>query len=72
MILPNEVEERLLSIEQEYVARERLKKFNLVPKRKILFYGPPGCGKTLSAERIAWNLDLEFSSLIQYNWHIRG
>lgn len=25
MILPNEVEERLLSIEQEYVARERLK-----------------------------------------------
>ena len=42
MILPNEVEERLLSIEQEYVARERLKKFNLVPKTKILLYGPPG------------------------------
>ena len=58
MILLNEVEERLLSIEQEYVARERLKKFNLVPKRKILLYGPPGCGKTLSAERIAWNLGL--------------
>ena len=52
------VEERLLSIEQEYVARERLKKFNLVPKRKILLYGPPGCGKTLSAERIAWNLGI--------------
>ena len=32
MILPNEVEERLLSIKQEYVARERLKNFNLVPK----------------------------------------
>lgn len=58
MILPNEVEERLLSIEQEYVARERLKKYNLVPKQKILLYGPPGCGKTLSAERIAWNLGL--------------
>lgn len=58
MILPNEVEERLLSIKQEYVSRERLKKFNLVPKRKILLYGPPGCGKTLSAERIAWNLGL--------------
>ena len=56
--IPREVEERLLSIEQEYVARERLKKFNLVPKRKILLYGPPGCGKTLSAERIAWNLGL--------------
>lgn len=58
MILPNEVEERLLSVEQEYVARDRLKRYNLMPKRKILLYGPPGCGKTLSAERIAWNLGL--------------
>lgn len=58
MILPPEVEERLLSIEQEYAAKERLKKYNLVPKKKILLYGSPGCGKTLSAERIAWNLGL--------------
>ena len=58
MILPNAVEDRLLSIEQEYAAKERLKRYNLVPKKKILFYGPPGCGKTLSAERIAWNLGL--------------
>ena len=58
MILPHNVEERLLSIEQEYAARERLKKYNLVPKKKVLLYGPPGCGKTLSAERIAWNLGL--------------
>lgn len=58
MILPMSVEKRLLSIEQEYSARDRLKKYNLLPKRKILLYGPPGCGKTLSAERIAWNLGL--------------
>lgn len=58
MVLPESVEERLLSIEQEYAARERLKKYNLVPKRKVLLYGPPGCGKTMSAERIAWNLGL--------------
>lgn len=58
MILPSEVEERLFSIEQEYAARERLKKYNLTPKKKILLYGSPGCGKTLSAERIAWNLGL--------------
>lgn len=33
MVLPEGVEERLLSIEQEYAARERLKRYNLVPKR---------------------------------------
>jgi SpoVK/Ycf46/Vps4 family AAA+-type ATPase len=58
MILPFDVEERLLSIEQEFAARKRLEKYNLKPKQKILLYGPPGCGKTLSAERIAWNLGL--------------
>jgi SpoVK/Ycf46/Vps4 family AAA+-type ATPase len=58
MVLPVDVEERLLSIEREYAAKERLGKFNLLPKKKILLHGAPGCGKTLSAERIAWNLGL--------------
>ena len=59
MVLPEGVEERLLSIEQEYAARERLKKIQpCSQKEKCCFYGPPGCGKTMSAERIAWNLGL--------------
>ena len=58
MILPPDAEMRLQSIEKEYTAKERLSKYNLTPKQKILLYGPPGCGKTLSAERIAWNLGL--------------
>lgn len=58
MVLPSNVEERLESIEREYAAKERLGKYNLYPKKKILLHGSPGCGKTLSAERIAWNLGL--------------
>jgi SpoVK/Ycf46/Vps4 family AAA+-type ATPase len=58
MVLPKAVEMRLQSIEKEYAAKERLGKYNLTPKQKILLHGAPGCGKTLSAERIAWNLGL--------------
>jgi len=69
MILPEKIEERLQRIESEFSAQERLSKYHLSPKRKILLYGPPGCGKTLSAERLAWNLGLpllkvRFDSLI--------
>ena len=58
MVLPDDVENRILSIEKEYAAKERLSKYNLTPKKKILLHGAPGCGKTLSAERIAWNIGL--------------
>ncbi|WP_020594778.1 AAA family ATPase [Spirosoma panaciterrae] len=60
MILPNEVETKIQRIEKEYVARERLARYGLKPKKKILLYGHPGCGKSMSAERIAWNIGLPF------------
>ena len=58
MVLASEIERRFDKIEKEYAAKERLMKFNLKPRSKILLYGPPGCGKTLGAERLAWNLGL--------------
>jgi SpoVK/Ycf46/Vps4 family AAA+-type ATPase len=60
MILPKDIETKLQRIEKEYVARERLAHFGLKPRQKILFYGAPGCGKSMSAERIAWNIGLPF------------
>jgi SpoVK/Ycf46/Vps4 family AAA+-type ATPase len=60
MILTDIIEEKIKRIEKEYVARERLKKMGLKPKQKILLYGSPGCGKSMTAERIAWNIGLPF------------
>lgn len=58
MILPNYIEEKFTKIEAEYTAQERLMKYNLKPIKKILLYGESGCGKTMSAERLAWNIGL--------------
>lgn len=60
MILNPEIETKINRIEKEYVARERLSHYGLKPKQKVLFYGAPGCGKSMAAERIAWNIGLPF------------
>lgn len=60
MVLPPVIENKISRIEQEYVARERLAHFGLKPKKRILLHGAPGCGKSMSAERIAWNIGLPF------------
>lgn len=54
MVLPENVEMRLQTIEKEFAAKHRLAVHGLRPSRRILFYGPPGCGKSLGAERLAW------------------
>lgn len=69
MVLPVATEGRFARIEREFAARERLGAFGLRPRKTILLYGPPGCGKSLGAKRIAWNLGLpllkvRFDSLI--------
>lgn len=58
MVLPKEIEARFARIEKEYAARERLGAYGLRPRKTILLYGPPGCGKSLGAKRLAWNVGL--------------
>ena len=58
MVLPDAVERRFYRIEKEFAARTRLAKHGLKPRHRILLYGPPGCGKSLGAERLAWNTGL--------------
>lgn len=69
MVLPVATEERFVRIEREYAARERLGAYGLRPRKTILLYGPPGCGKSLGAKRLAWNtglplLKVRFDALI--------
>jgi len=58
MVLPPATEARFARIECEYAARERLGVFGLRPRKTILLYGAPGCGKSLGAKRLAWNMGL--------------
>ena len=58
MVLPDSVEQRFARIEAEYAARDRLRTFGLKPRKTVLLYGPPGCGKSLGARRLAWNTGL--------------
>lgn len=58
LVLPEAVLKRYERIIKEYAARDRLAKHGLTYKRKVLIYGPPGCGKTLSAEYLAWRTGL--------------
>ena len=40
--------------------RDKAKKYNIQPSNGILLYGPPGCGKTFIAEKIAEEANLSF------------
>ena len=58
IVLEPECDNRLSRFLEEFSKRSLLAEHGLVPKRKLLFFGPPGNGKTMCAEVIAGELDL--------------
>jgi SpoVK/Ycf46/Vps4 family AAA+-type ATPase len=58
IVLSAELQRKLDRIESEYRARDTLARHGLAVKSRILFVGPPGCGKTLCAEILAADLGM--------------
>lgn len=58
VVLSDETRSAVEEVLQEHHHQERLASYGLRAADRLLFYGPPGCGKTLTAEAIASELGL--------------
>lgn len=58
IVLREDVRELLVRVIAENRSRGRLERFGVQPRRRLLFHGVPGCGKTLAAAVIAGEMGL--------------
>lgn len=64
LIVTENVQKRIDRILKEYIQKEKIKKFGLSNRRKILFAGAPGTGKTMTASVIAGELSLPLYTVL--------
>ncbi len=64
LVLASAVQERLNHVILEQQQKDKLAKFGLSPRRKILFTGTPGTGKTMSAAVLATELQLPLYTIV--------
>lgn len=64
LVLIGEVQERLDQVLLEQRQKDKLAQFGLFPRRKLLFTGSPGTGKTMSAAVLATELKLPLYTIV--------
>ncbi len=58
IVLNDSAQAELTRVIKENRARASLERHGIEPRRKLLFHGPPGCGKTLGAKVLAGEMGL--------------
>jgi len=64
MIASDDIKAKVNRIILEFAQRDKLRRYNLENRRKILLSGPPGTGKTLTASIIANQLNLPLYTIL--------
>lgn len=67
LVYTEDVKERLEQVLIEQRHKDKLHKYGLHPRRKILFTGPPGTGKTVSSAMLATELKLPLYTIVLDN-----
>ena len=60
LVVSSEIKEKVERVIKEYIEQDKLHKYSLENRRKILLHGASGTGKTMTAEILASELNLPF------------
>jgi SpoVK/Ycf46/Vps4 family AAA+-type ATPase len=63
-VVTEEIKSRVERVINEFRQRDKLRKYGMSNRRKILLVGPPGTGKTMTASVLAGELHLPFCQIM--------